>query len=262
MTTTSARRERRVQVSGSHTYAEEGKYTATITLRDIDNPANFVTVQSAVTISDAPLPDIEVGTLVATAGVPIPKGTFVARFQDANQGAPVADFLALVDYGDGNGPVPATVLSLGGGGFEVDTANPVTYPGPGTFPITVDVIDVGGNAVTGNNDADVARGAPPLPLDSSGIPCRASRARSSIRSSRPSSSATRTPCPRITVATIDWDDGSTTLGAISLIGGTNTTAVFQITGEHVYSEEGILPGLDHRRRLEGPIPSSGTRRSR
>jgi hypothetical protein len=42
-------------------------------------------------------------------------------------------------------------------------------------------------------------------------------------------------------ATIDWNDGTTTQGAIALVGGTPTQTDFQVSGDHIYAEEGVYP---------------------
>src|SRR5262249_50928779 len=123
-------------VYGTHTYAEEGTYTVRTTVKDIGGSTIIRT--NTVTIRDAPISDIETGPLVATEGVPVPIGTDVARFQDANFNAPVADFTAaeggsvLVDYGDGNGLVPARVIPLGGGSFDIFNIDPIMYKEEGT----------------------------------------------------------------------------------------------------------------------------------
>jgi uncharacterized protein (TIGR03118 family) len=228
------------KITGSHSYKEEGTFTIAVTVTDADGAAFAFTTRA--TVADAPLPDIEVGTLVAAVGVAVPKGTLVARFQDANVGATVDDFIAIVDYGDGNGNVGATVESLGDGGFQILSANPVTYNTPGDKPIVAYVRDQGNNIIAiGRNDADVARGAPPPPvLVAVGILIGRERSKldpvvASFTDADPSS------VPSDFAATIDWSDGTSTEGAINLVGGTGMENHFQVAGDHIYAEEGSYP---------------------
>jgi hypothetical protein len=224
------------KITGNHTYKEEGSFTITVAVADADG--NTFTLTTTATIVDAPLPDIEIGPQTATAGVALPKGTLVGRFQDANVGATVDDFVAVADYGDGNGNVGATVESLGGGGFQILMANPVTYPKPGIFPIVAYVRDQGGNIIAiGRNVAFVAAGQPPAPVLAPAVLRGVEGANlDPVIASFTDASPSATPADF--EATIDWGDGTTSQGAISLVGGTTTQTDFQVSGDHFYAEEG------------------------
>jgi hypothetical protein len=209
-----------------------------VTVTDADG-ATF-TFTTPASVKDAPLPDMEVGTIIAQVGVAVPKGFFVARFQDSNVGGTVDDFVTKVDYGDGNGPVAATVVADGGGSFELQTANPVTYKTPGDHQILVYVRDQGDNIILmGSNDADVAPAAPPPPnLFAAAV--LIGRERAALVNVVVAGFIVAIPGanPADFAARIDWGDGIQIDGVIKLIGGTDTETHFQVIGSHTYDEEG------------------------
>ena len=110
----------------SHTYAQDGTYTVTLTVTDNDGLTDTITTTATVSNaapSIAPLP--AAGTLLqgeAYAG----SGTFVDPGADT--------WTATVDYGDGTG---ATPLALAGQSFALSHV----YQSAGTFRITVSVTD-------------------------------------------------------------------------------------------------------------------------
>jgi hypothetical protein len=67
----------------------------------------------------------------------------LARFQDANRRAPLADITATAELGLGGGFVAADTVPLGGGSFAVSSRNPVKYPVAGDYPLAVRVVDAG-----------------------------------------------------------------------------------------------------------------------
>ena len=151
-----------VQVSGSHTYAEEGSDTAVVTLIDVYNPLNPVTATVPVTISDAPLVATEKALISATVGVPAPdntggSGALVATFTDGNPVAVADDFTTTINWGDGTSSA-GTVTPLGGGVFTVSGTH--TFGTPGNDTVTVTIVDEGGNSTITTAGAVVA----PLPV--------------------------------------------------------------------------------------------------
>ena len=124
-------------VTGSHTYAEEGSYTVTTTVADSDSSSNTATASSTATVDDAPLS--ATGTTVSSQ--PSFAGA-VASFDDQNPGARASDFTATVDWGDGASGA-GTVSRIASGQFEVTASH--TYSDTGPHALTVDIADGGGS---------------------------------------------------------------------------------------------------------------------
>src|SRR6266516_3109442 len=86
-------------VSGTHTYAEEGPYSVTVTITDVDNAGNTATANSTATVADAAL---HAGTFTVPSSTSLGNPTSVSfGFSDDNTGAPTSDFTATIDRGDG-----------------------------------------------------------------------------------------------------------------------------------------------------------------
>ncbi len=128
-------------VSGSHTYIEEGSYPVKVTITDNVNSSNTTTATSTATVADAPLTASCATPTVSTASF---SGT-VATFTDANPFAPVSDFTATIDWGDGS-TSPGVVTGPTGGPFTVSGSH--TYATLGSHTITVLVVDEGGSTAT------------------------------------------------------------------------------------------------------------------
>jgi hypothetical protein len=156
-------------VNAGHTYAEEGEYAITVTVTD-DGGATTV-FSSYANISDAPLTAAVVNGVFTTEspvypvpefGAPIFTGT-VGAFTDANPTAPLSDFTATIDWGDGTPNSVGTISQPQGIGTTFVVTGSHTYASSGpagyTYPITVYVTDVGGSKVTLTNTATVAANA-------------------------------------------------------------------------------------------------------
>jgi hypothetical protein len=125
-------------VSGSHTYTEEGLYTVTVKIVDVDLSANSATALSSATIADA---------VLNASGMSILSGPAfsgaVATFLDANSFATAADFTATIDWGDGTASTSGTVTGTGGGPYTVSGTH--TYTSFGFFTIKIHIVDDGGS---------------------------------------------------------------------------------------------------------------------
>jgi hypothetical protein len=128
-------------VLGSHTYAEKGTYSMTVTINDAGGASSKV--GSTAKVADAPLSGQAV-TVNAVHGQPF-SGT-VATLTDGNPTAPVGDFTATINWGDGTKATTATVVIDPNGGFDVIGDH--TYTNAGAFAITVNIIDKDGSTLT------------------------------------------------------------------------------------------------------------------
>ena len=139
-------------VTGSHTYAEEGSYTTTVTVTD--SAGNSGSANATATVADAPL--------ASSTQPTIPNATtnksftaLVGTFTDGNPGAPLTDYTtgkggAQINWGDGTNSA-GTVTQPGGTGTTFDVTGTHTYTANGTYPISVSVTDVGLSTATLTN---------------------------------------------------------------------------------------------------------------
>jgi streptogramin lyase len=236
-------------VTGSHTYAEEqaaGSLTgAKILVRDFGGATATIPLTNAITVADAPLTATG-ATVSAVEGTS--KTAIVASFTDANANAPLSDFSATIDWGDGTTSTGAdvTIAALGtapnGRAFTVTGTH--QYAGVGTHSITVNLLDVGGSQAIAHGQAVVGD----APLTGIGSTVNAT---------------VGTPLPAVQVATFDdtglsglnsitgpaaagnftalihWGDGSSpSVGTISFNG-----ANFSVAGSHNFIEASPAGGF-------------------
>jgi hypothetical protein len=131
-------------VSASHTYAEAGGYTYSVTIAGPDGTIN--TGARTASIADAPLSAAGID-FSATKGTSFT--TTVATVGDANSLARPGDFTATISWGDGT-TAPGTITAVPGG-FAV--AGTHTYTATGAFKFSVAVHDVGGNQISASATA-------------------------------------------------------------------------------------------------------------
>ena len=98
-------------VTGGHAYTEEGGYTITTTVTDVDARSNTATASSTATVADAAL---HPGVFTVTPSVVIGNPTSASfSFADDSAFAPASDFAATIDWGDGFVSQPVVVGSNG-----------------------------------------------------------------------------------------------------------------------------------------------------
>src|SRR5262249_34162669 len=131
-------------VNGSHTYAQNGAYTATITITGTDGATASTT--STVTVGNV------------YAG--IQSNLTVASFTDADTSVPASSFSATINWGDGT-PSSSGTVTGGNGTFTVQGTH--TYAqdsidqSGGVYPVTVTVTDASGDTLTANGTVTVVR---------------------------------------------------------------------------------------------------------
>src|SRR5438105_11532926 len=110
-------------VTGTHTYADEGSYTATASI--VDDGGATASATDAATVHDAALTASNGTGFTATEGAGTGTVT-VATFTDANPGASAADFAGTtIDWGDGS-PATAATVTLSSGTLGL-TGMPSTH---------------------------------------------------------------------------------------------------------------------------------------
>ena len=131
--------------SVTHTYAQDGLYTVTVTVTDNDGLTDAITTTAAVANVAPALGAFDGATLLQG-------GTYAASGSFTDPGADT--WTATVDYGDGAGPGP---LALTGHSFALSHV----YGGAGTFTVTVQVSD-GAATTTGTATVAVTNVPPAL----------------------------------------------------------------------------------------------------
>lgn len=127
-------------VSGTHTYAEEGKYEITVKIKDLDDAGNSATASSSAEVADAALQS-------ACAAPPISRQAFAgatAVFTDGDPGGTSPpDYSATIEWGDSLSSSGTVSAGTGPGPYAVSGAH--TYSSPGAFTITTTIKDAGGS---------------------------------------------------------------------------------------------------------------------
>jgi PKD repeat protein len=135
-------------VLGSHTYKEEGTYKVSVTARDLGG-SSLVVASTQFRVADAPLKPLG-GPTSFVATVNVPTGNLVvATFADADPGGTVTDDTATIDWGDRSPAVSGLVATMGGDRFFVLGGH--TYKSPGTYTVTVTIMDSGGSKLVDSN---------------------------------------------------------------------------------------------------------------
>lgn len=152
------------EILGSHTYAEEGNYTLTVSVKN--GKATIGPVSGIVTVLDAPLSGFAQALNGATAE--FVTNALVAVFSDSDPSAETAsNYSATIQWFEGNGQSfssTGTIANLFNNTFAVYGSTPFTYPSGGLFTVQVVVHDVGGAAVAVNSVINVSNNPaiPPL----------------------------------------------------------------------------------------------------
>jgi hypothetical protein len=218
--------------SQSHTYAEEGNYTPTITVTDSSSRSDSKTFK--VTVGDAALTSTGGFTVSATEGI-VSASQTVATFNDANPTAPLSDFTAMINWGDGTVATAGTITQPGGVGTAFVVKGSHTYAEESASrTITVSITDVGGSTASASSTAVVADAA----VTATGGFTVTGTEGSDTGSQTVATFTDTNPAAPLSdfTATINWGDGNTSAGAITQPGGIGTA--FVVKGSHTYSEEG------------------------
>ena len=204
-------------------FAEEGTYTASVTITDVGGSSTTTT--ATIVVNDAAL-EANAAPSTFTEGT---QGTvLVASFTDDDPNAATSDYTASIVWGDDQTSL-GTIASNGVGGFTVTGTN--TYAEEGTYGVTVTITDVGGSTVTVNSTAKVND----APLAASGLTIQATEGLSFSGTVATFTDADPNGAVGDYTATIRWGDGtSTTSGSIAA----DAVSGFDVNGTHTYADLG------------------------
>jgi hypothetical protein len=231
------------QVLASGTIAEEGSYTATVNVSDVDGSTSQSI--STFSVADAALSPGTLTPPTAIEGQPV-TGAVLFHFSDANPDATAADFTATVTWGDGTVEDNATsanvsVVANPGGGFDVVGSHTYGEDASGlTFTVTVQD-QGGGPAISASNtsfsvaDAALTAGTltPPVATEGTAL---SNVVLFHFSDADPNATASNFK------ATVTWGDSTvedsvnnpTTVSVVpSAAGG------FDVLGSHTYSEDAV-----------------------
>jgi hypothetical protein len=211
-------------VTGTHTYLEEGTDAVQVVIKDVGG--STATAASTANIADAAL--TATGTTVTSPEFTAFSGV-VGTFTDADPNGTVTDYTATVAWGDG--ATTAGTVTAAGSGFQVSGSH--TYTEDGSYTIKVSIADVGGSKASATSTATISE-----PTISGSAVALAGFERSSATNV---AVATFThgngaePASGFS-AIINWGDGTTSSANVSESGTTYT-----ISGSHTYLDEGTFP---------------------
>jgi hypothetical protein len=213
-------------VSGTHTYTEEGSTAITVSIEDIGGSS--VSADSIATVADAPL--------MATAiNIAAQEGTAfsgkLATFADLDPNGVVSDYSATIAWGDGSSS-SGSISANGIGSFAVSGSH--AYAEEGYFSFTVTIHDVGGSMVIIAGTATIFD-PPVMPVSVPPFSFNQGISSGTVTVATFQDQGGSEQVGNYS-ATINWGDGSSTTGTITQPGSAGT--VFDVSGSHTYSGAG------------------------
>ena len=215
-------------VSGQHVFDTPGTYSVVVTVTDDDGGANSATL--IIEVADV------AATLDAVAPIAGDEGSSVALLANFTDGPSSGSYAATIDWGDSTTTSATVVFANGSGTIEGSHA----YGDNGTYNVSVELTDAGGNVSVGTTTAEIQNAAPALAVSADQTVTEGVAVTLTVASF---SDAGFTSIDAGTVetftATIDWGDGTTSAGVIAVtVGSAGVATMGTITGEHTYSASG------------------------
>jgi hypothetical protein len=214
------------KVTGSHTFAAAGMYTATIVVNKTGGGSIVLT--TTVTVADAALTPTN-ATFSGSEGTALNNVT-VASLTDANSySSQAADFTATITWGDGT--VSSGTVTGSSGSYHVSGSH--TYLNAGTFSPNVIINDKGGFRTSVTDTATIT-GALALQTVSFSATEGAGTGTVTVATFTDTYAQAQ---PSDYAATVYFGDGHTATGTVS----TNAGGGFKIQASNTYGEDGSFP---------------------
>ena len=206
-------------VVGTHSFGQNGTYTATITVTDADGATQTATST------------VVVGTLYAG----IQSNLTVASFTDGDTSALASSFTATISWGDGKSS--SGTVTGGNGVFSIQGTH--TYavdsfdqPG-GVYTLTVTVSDASGETLTSNGTVAVVR--PPMAGLGDNVAGQPGAVLNNVQVAEFTVPDATDGASEFS-ATINWGDGTNSVGTIQEV----SPGLFEVLGSHQYATSGIF----------------------
>ncbi len=230
-------------------YAEAGTYTVRVTVTDkqvVGGGFFSAYAFSTATVKDAPLTADPIQPVVSAFQQTPLVAVQVAKFTDGNPMAPLSDFTATIDWGDGTPQSAGSFIQPGGIGTAFYVTGNHTYANPTNPPnvpytITVYIKDVDGATLTTTTTANVQAST----IIGTAVTINGVESQPFGGRRRRLLQRHRHPRPALSYsATIDWGTGlpgAVTFGQIVPLGGNN----FEVLGTYTYPEENVAPNIPY-----------------
>jgi hypothetical protein len=178
-------------------------------------------------------PGLDVSATPIPAYASAPFAGQVASFTVGSSLAPVANFTAAVDWGDGTTD-SGTVTQPGGPGTPYVVSDAHTYGSFGNYTLSIDVTDAAAPAGYDSQSASetVAVTAPAVSISPDTLPAQVVGTPFSGEVATFTSSVPTVGLGSYAVS-LDWGDGSTSAATVTQPGGAGTP--FDVSGTHTYS---------------------------
>ena len=211
-------------VSGSHTYAQAGTYSSTVSIQD--QWGATATATATAVVADAPLSASGL-SLSGTEGTTL--GGTLADFNDPNSFASTSDFSAVITWGDGHSSAGTIGYDAAHKTFTVSGSN--TYTQAGSYHPAISIHDLGGASALAIATATVAD----APLIATGLSFNATEgtAFSGVLATFTDPNPLATPSSF--TASITWGDGHSSAGTIGYDAAHKT---FTVSGSNTYTQAG------------------------
>jgi hypothetical protein len=212
-------------IVGTHTYAEEGTYTATTTATGLGGGTAVSSYTG--TVADAALS--ATGTNVSAIEGTNTGTILVANFTDADPNGTLADFSATIHWGDGSSSAGAIAVN-GQGGWSVSGSH--LYATAGSFTVTADIDDAGAATTTSTSTATVHHGVITAAANNISGTEGTAIAGTTVVASFTDTNLSATAGDF--TATITWGDGSNSAGTVVA----NGSGGFDVQAGHTYNHAG------------------------
>ena len=223
-------------VNGSHIYAEEGSYTFTVMVQD---GSVVGSATGTANVADQAVAAQGGFTLTAAAGTSSTSQT-VATFKDRGGVEPMADYSATIDWGDGASSAGTIMPADANGTFTVQGSHSYAAAGTDAIIITIhhDTAPDATATSTATVSAATSTGQPGIAATSIAVTAYELTGLTGANVATFSDADGSLSAADFS-ATIDWGDGTTSPGSVTVADAGNTGAPhYTVSGSHEYVDEG------------------------